>query len=147
MSQDLSQSNTNKSDALITSSISENDILSPSNTVQQLTKSHSKPNLSSTCEEATQEHSQSKYQSLTHTLNKASSDKHHKLSGVSPQGDLTQHHNLYSIQPHHSAPNLLSNPPHHSEHADASYYAFPINPFDHLMPHKQNIGTPNMAWI
>eukprot|EP01083_Nonionella_stella_P041899 113405_1 len=32
-------------------------------------------------------------------------------------------------------------------HEDASNLAFPVNPFDHLMPHKDDFGTPNMAWI
>ena len=48
-----------------------------------------------------------------------------------------------------STANLVSNPHEHHEHSrersssphDASNLAFPMNPFDHLMPHKDDYGT------
>jgi len=52
--------------------------------------------------------------------------------------------NLLSLDPEQHANDL---PPHHHHHEDASNLAFPHNPFDHLMPHKNDFGTPNMAWI
>ena len=71
----------------------------------------------------------------TAPLGKLNLNDHHVNSNISDH----QNGSSEIISSHHDEEDYKSGMRHH--HEDASNLMFPVNPFDHLMPHKNDVGT------